>query len=58
MNNETIAESEVWDSIIESMGDVDMAGDDFETDNDGQIVIYTGIYRWSDGTFHNVSEND
>ena len=23
-----------------------------DTDNDGQIVIYTGRYRWTDGSIH------
>ena len=29
---------------------------DFGADNDGQIVIYTGIYRWSDGSYHTTAE--
>ena len=30
--------------------------DDMETDNDGQLVIYTGIYRHSDGSYHGDAE--
>lgn len=31
--------------------------DSLETDDDGQLVIYTGIYRWSDGTYHDEQED-
>ena len=27
-----------------------------ETDNEGQLIIYTNIYRWSDGTFSDEPE--
>jgi hypothetical protein len=27
------------------------------TDNEGQIIIYTGLYRWSDGSIHEEKEN-
>jgi len=27
-----------------------------ETDNQGQIVIYTGLFRWKDDTIHNEPE--
>jgi len=27
-----------------------------ETDNEGQVVIYTGVYQWKDGSFHDESE--
>lgn len=26
-------------------------------DSDGQVVIYTGIYRYEDGTYHDKPEN-
>jgi hypothetical protein len=30
---------------------------DLQTDNEGQLVIYTNMYRHEDGTIHNVPEN-
>lgn len=31
--------------------------DSLDTDNDGQVVIYTGIYLWSDKTFRSEPEH-
>jgi hypothetical protein len=31
---------------------------DYHTDNYGQVIIYTGIYQWEDGTFHLAPETD
>jgi hypothetical protein len=33
-------------------------GLDEDVDNDGQIVFYSGLYRWNDGTIHEVPESD
>ena len=30
--------------------------DNLDTDNEGQVIIYTGIYRHSDGTYHAEAE--
>ena len=32
--------------------------DECQTDNEGQLVYYTGIYRWPDGTLHDEPEHD
>lgn len=29
---------------------------DCPKDNDGQLIIYTGVYVWEDGTWHNEPE--
>lgn len=29
-----------------------------QTDNDGQIVIYTGVYKWADGSLHTEPEHE
>jgi hypothetical protein len=31
---------------------------DFEVDNDGQLMLYTGIFQWSDGEFYDEPEGD
>jgi secreted PhoX family phosphatase len=31
--------------------------DNLETDNEGQLIIYTGIYRWKDGSYHDETED-
>ena len=31
---------------------------DEQTDNEGQIVIYTGMYEWSDGSIHDEPDPD
>ena len=41
----TYTEKEVNDLIAQGHGTV-------EHDNTGQLVIYTGIFQWEDGTYH------
>lgn len=30
----------------------------FEHDNQGQLVLYTGVFEWADGSFHDKPENE
>jgi len=34
----------------------DIRADDCELDNDGQLVFYTSVYQWEDGTLHDEPE--
>jgi len=43
----TYTQAEVYD-----MTNVSSPGGDVQNDNQGQLVIYTGIFRWSDGSYH------
>lgn len=29
---------------------------DVQTDNDGQLVVYTGLFRWQDQSVHNEED--
>lgn len=49
--------SEVLDEIV-SFVSGDCHPDDLDVDNQGQIVIYTGIYRWKDGSYHSEKEEE
>lgn len=47
---------EVMDTIAGAMSDSHPG--DLDTDNNGQLVIYTGIYRWKDGSYHEEPEKE
>lgn len=46
------------DQIDEYIDNFSFSEDSFEVDNDGQLVIYFGMYRWADGSIHDCSESD
>jgi hypothetical protein len=52
---EALTLSEAWANIVE--GTMMHNPNGYETDNEGQLVIYTGIYRWKDGSYHNKAES-
>jgi hypothetical protein len=49
METKTFTNSEI-DALFSSIEG------DFQRDNSGQVIIYTNIFEWDDGTFHNVSD--
>lgn len=46
---------EVIDTIVEALSGSNP--DDLETDNEGQILVHTGIYRHADGSYNLNQEN-
>lgn len=49
-----LTSDEVHDAIVSAASDTN--ADDYMCDNDGQLLVYTGIYRWADGTYHEEQE--
>jgi len=49
-----ITKEEVIDAIVETVSN--SSPKDFDVDNDGQLIVYTGIFLWRDGTFHDEIE--
>ena len=43
------------DQLLAHMLDETKLGD-LGIDNDGQLVFYTGLYRWKDGSLHDESQ--
>jgi len=43
---------EIMDAVLDNLESIN----DLATDNEGQLIVYTGIYRWKDGSFHDTPE--
>jgi hypothetical protein len=50
-----ISKTEFDRRVIESLA---QNASDEQTDNEGQIIIYTGMYEWLDGTIHDEPDPD
>lgn len=51
----TFTKAEVQDALIEEASGLDPI--EMETDNEGQLIIYTGIFLWKDGSYRDESED-
>jgi hypothetical protein len=54
VEDEEINEDDVIPTIEEGLDGLDPS--DLDVDNEGKVLIYTSIYKWSDGTFHTTAE--
>jgi len=55
MTDKALTSIEVMDMIREGVNGGHP--DDLHTDDEGQVIVYTGIYRWkSDGSYHEEPE--
>ncbi len=52
----SFTEQEAIDNIIEDVRANGTVGQ--ETDNHGQIIIYTGIFQWNDGSLRDEPDPD
>ena len=42
---------------IDTLFSYTVGSGDFQRDNSGQVVIYTGVFEWDDGTFRDEPES-
>ncbi len=47
-------EIDVADKIIDAI--TETPPDDMKTDQNGQLVVNTGVYRWKNGSYHDEVE--
>lgn len=52
--SQTYSKQKVSEILIYDVSDINP--DDLETDNQGQLLIHTYIYRWKDGSYHDEVE--
>lgn len=49
-----LKEENAYDKIATETIDKEL--DNYETDDNGQLILKTGVYRWADGSYHTQSE--
>lgn len=52
----TYTKEEVQEEVISAVRDA-IRYENYETDNEGQIIFYSGLYLWEDGTVRDEPEN-